>query len=225
MKCFRILSIILLIVLYSSVASADIYEWTDANGIRHFTNYAPPIQARILLKTDELPYDEAADKDRLEAESLERLEHAKLALAEKEAALADQQREVERAIAEADQRTEEALQLARYLAEQTEKNNYNYRRGYGSYIVYPYYKHRYKRPHKYKKYYRHGGNIHPNKNHFSGHFQGHRSRRPSVHTAGYNNIKSPQNLKRHQGLKTQHSLKRHSGIMRRHGGRINMVFR
>ena len=34
-------------------ANADIYSWTDENGVNHFTNYSPPKQAKLLIKTPE----------------------------------------------------------------------------------------------------------------------------------------------------------------------------
>ena len=63
--CFVTVSCFMAAPLY-----ADIYEWTDQNGVKHFTNYTPPADATILIKTEELPYDEAADRERIAAEEL-----------------------------------------------------------------------------------------------------------------------------------------------------------
>ena len=57
-------------VFIAGPAQADIYQWTDKNGVKHFTNYKPPAHATILMKTKEVPYDEAADRARIEADSL-----------------------------------------------------------------------------------------------------------------------------------------------------------
>jgi len=226
MQRFRILPTFLLIALFGSVASADIFEWTDENGVRHFTNYAPPIQARILIKAEELPYDDSENKDRVEAESLEKLELAKLALAEKEAVLAAQQREADQRIAAADQRAAEALQLAEDLAEQAEKINYNYRRRSESYIYYPYYNH----PRKHRKYYRHGGNIYFKKKHFSGYSQTRRFSRHGGHNTSRNhlnkhhsvnslhNVKSFQKAKAHGRINKLRGGKRHPSLKGRHNG-------
>ena len=59
----------MLCCFYATV-SADIYIWTDENGIKHITNTAPPAGAEILMQTEEIPYDEKADKERKAAEQL-----------------------------------------------------------------------------------------------------------------------------------------------------------
>ena len=55
------------------IASADIYFWTDENGVKNFTNYSPPEKAEVFMKTSEadeetaLPEaetDRAGDADR-----------------------------------------------------------------------------------------------------------------------------------------------------------------
>ncbi len=138
-----------------SAANADIYSWTDENGVNHFTNYAPPKQARLLMKTPEIPYDEQADIQRQETD---RLEVARQELAEREAFLLQQQEEAERRIAEASARTEAALREANQVLQDAEaaaedantNRNGSYAYGYG---YYPYYRYGY-RPGNYgKKYY------------------------------------------------------------------------
>jgi hypothetical protein len=52
--------------LWSSVAAAQIYEWIDKNGIRHFTNVRPPPGAKIVNEQAAIPYDEAADQKRMQ---------------------------------------------------------------------------------------------------------------------------------------------------------------
>jgi hypothetical protein len=71
-----------------SAAGADIYAWTDENGVKYFTNHAPPEQATLFMKTREIPYDEEADNQRRE---MDRLEVARQELAEREAFLQEQQ--------------------------------------------------------------------------------------------------------------------------------------
>ena len=114
MNGFKI--IIFITVCYIAVSSsfADIYEWEDENGIMHFSNYAPPAESKLLMKTKEEPYDEAADRARIEAERTERLELARLELAQREAELEFREAETERRLREADRVAEEALLEADY---------------------------------------------------------------------------------------------------------------
>ena len=63
------------------IASADIYFWTDENGVKNFTNYSPPEKAEVFMETseadqdtalDEAETDRAGDTDRaLESEQLQ----------------------------------------------------------------------------------------------------------------------------------------------------------
>ena len=71
-----------------SNASADIYVWTDENGVKNFTNQAPPKYATLFMRTPEIPHDEETDTRR---SNIDRLEAAIQALAEREAFLLDQQ--------------------------------------------------------------------------------------------------------------------------------------
>ena len=69
MKGLKIVTLITIVSWFiASSLYADIYRWTDENGVIHFANYAPPDGATIMMKTEELPYDEAADRERMEAE-------------------------------------------------------------------------------------------------------------------------------------------------------------
>ena len=132
-----------------STAGADIYAWTDENGIRHFTNQAPPKQATLFMKTPEIPYDEEADNRRSEAD---RLAVARQELAEREAFLLEQQLAAERRLAAANARADEALREAERILQDaqaaSENANYSSSSSYGFGYYYPYY--RYK-PHHYKK--------------------------------------------------------------------------
>ena len=53
MRIFTIIYTILWFTLIAPVAFADIYVWTDANGVKNFTNYAPPDQAIVFMETPE----------------------------------------------------------------------------------------------------------------------------------------------------------------------------
>lgn len=109
MNGFKLVFIMTVGCFFSSAALADIYEWTDADGIKHFSNYAPPENSRILMKTKEEPYDEAADRARAETERQALLEAARLEIALREANLEQREAEAERRLAEADRLAEEIL--------------------------------------------------------------------------------------------------------------------
>jgi hypothetical protein len=98
-------------------ASADIYSWTDEDGVRHFTNQAPPEHAELLIRSPEISHDEEAHDRRLEED---RLEVARQELAEREAFLLQQQMEAERRIAAANARAEAALEQADQILQDAE---------------------------------------------------------------------------------------------------------
>ena len=81
MTNFKIILIILVSCIFAASAFADIYEWTDENGVKHYSNYAPPAESRVLMKTKEEPYDEAADRARIAAEQQQLLELARQQIA------------------------------------------------------------------------------------------------------------------------------------------------
>ena len=98
-----LLLILLLNIAAAGSAGADIYVWTDENGVKHITNYAPPEQAEVLMRTPEIPYDAEADRQRLEADRRERLAREKMELAEREAQLELLEREANARVAAAEQ--------------------------------------------------------------------------------------------------------------------------
>ena len=135
MKRLNITILVLMAVwVYGFVAltaRADIYSWTDENGVNHFTNYAPPKQAKLLIKTPEIRYDAEADNQRREND---RLEVARQELAEREAFLLQEQRAAERRIAEANARADAALWEADRILQEAEAaaedTSYNRSNGY-----------------------------------------------------------------------------------------------
>jgi len=66
----RLIPLVLVSVfwLWSSIAAAQIYEWIDKNGVRHFTNVPPPAGVKIVNEQEAIPYDEAADQKRMQEE-------------------------------------------------------------------------------------------------------------------------------------------------------------
>ena len=162
MKRLNIIILVLLAVwvygFTALTARADIYSWTDENGVNHFTNYSPPKQAKLLMKTPEIPYDEEADNQRREND---RLEVARQELAEREAFLLQEQQEAERRIAEANARADAALREADRILQEAEAaaedTNYNRSNGY-AYGYSPYNRYGYSSRFHYKRHYR--KNIH-----------------------------------------------------------------
>ena len=145
-----VLKIFLCITASCFVASslyADIYEWTDNDGVKHYTNYAPPPEAKIIMKTEEQPYDEAADRARLEAEREEQLELTRLELADREAELERREAQTEQRLAEAGRQAEETLREAEKLLNEARNDRddygtFGYADYYGSFFPHRY-EHRY----------------------------------------------------------------------------------
>ena len=53
MSTFKISVFILVSCIVATSSFADIYEWTDENGVKHYSNYAPASKSRVLMKTKE----------------------------------------------------------------------------------------------------------------------------------------------------------------------------
>jgi hypothetical protein len=158
-----------------SSAGADIYSWIDENGVKNFTNQAPPKQATLFMKTPEIPHDEEADLRRRE---MDQLEVTRFELAEREAFLRKQAQEAERRLAEANARADAALQEAdrivqeaQDVAENTDYNSGTFVYGYGG------------SRYLYKDYYRNYGLYYKKKPHhtYKKNFSGYRSR-PSYYS-------------------------------------------
>lgn len=66
------LSIVLLtylLILLPEPGRAAMYSWIDADGIKHFTNRAPPENVTSVRQIEEIPYAETADRKRQEREA------------------------------------------------------------------------------------------------------------------------------------------------------------
>ena len=137
MNGFKIYLVILVSCIIASSAWADIYEWTDKDGVKHYSNYAPPENSKILMKTKEEPYNEEADRARAEAERQAQLELTRLEIAQREAELELREAEAERKLAEADRLAEEAQRNAESYNEESENSRSTFQSyGYGCYGYY-----------------------------------------------------------------------------------------
>ena len=130
MNNFKIFVYVLMSCIVVTPTFGDIYEWTDENGVKHYSNYAPAAKSKVLMKTKEEPYDEEADRVRMEAERQERLELAHLEIAQREAEFELREAAAERKLATADRVAQEALREADYyLAEAGTSSRVIYRGG------------------------------------------------------------------------------------------------
>jgi hypothetical protein len=89
-------------LLWIPTANADIYSWTDENGVKHFGNQPPENAANVEIVFKEEPHDEEADQQSTEAQNreltelirdLEEEEQQQAAEKRKRAAEAEQNRE------------------------------------------------------------------------------------------------------------------------------------
>jgi len=206
MQGLKIFFLIAAACLINGSLHADIYEWTDANGVRHFTNYAPPDDATILMKTNEVPYDEAADRARMEADRQYQreyqLELARLELAAKEAEIERREAAAERIAAEAERYAQETELAAKQYLDDARNGSYYYRGGgYYGYYGPPYVSH-HRRKYREISHYRHppkkyGSKYRPEKHAYPQKYQSPynlRSRTQSAHSAYRVNIQSRGNM-------------------------------
>jgi hypothetical protein len=156
MNTVKLYIVVLMLSLSAPLGRADIYIWIAEDGVKHFTNYAPPAQAEIIQKTHEIPYDEEADLARREAEMQQALKRARQEIAEKQAELAERRLEAERRMMEANRKYEEILEQAESMLKASRSGDSDsYRAGFAYFYRLPCI-----RPHGcWPKYYRDNGGI------------------------------------------------------------------
>ncbi len=59
------------VLLWVPAANADIYSWTDENGVKHFGNQPPDNAADVKVEFKEKPHDAGADQQRSDTENKE----------------------------------------------------------------------------------------------------------------------------------------------------------
>jgi len=138
--------------LWVQAAHADIYVWTDENGIRHFSNRNSHPEAKLFLKSMEGPYEEAVERAQRETEKQREWERAEAEIQERKERLAEKVDKLERRAEEAKRKAREALERAEALEEAADRRYQDDRwfsTGYASY--YPgYYDYRYYRYNGYR---------------------------------------------------------------------------
>jgi len=71
MKSIISLFFLIGILLWVPASNADIYSWTDENGVKHFGNQPPENAASVKMVFKEEPHDAAADQQRTETQNRE----------------------------------------------------------------------------------------------------------------------------------------------------------
>jgi len=71
MKIFIIISAFIIASFFANDIRADIYSWTDENGVKHYSNVPPENVEDPTVEFDEYEYDEREDKQRFQMEEQE----------------------------------------------------------------------------------------------------------------------------------------------------------
>lgn len=111
----------LLILWCGQPATAAVYQWTDADGVRHFSNTPPPAGVAAIVLQEEIPYDPETDDQRRAQEEamLEERESAEI-----QERLEKAERDAEEARRQAEAAERKADQLEKDLEEQEEDPSY-----------------------------------------------------------------------------------------------------
>lgn len=167
-KCLAILGCIFLFCALTSPIYGEIYSWTDAKGVLHFTNYHPPPEAKVFIRDIERPLSNVEVDESLsvgsENPAMERSENPEnveekvddvIGRMEKfERTLVDTQVQniitIERELREANRKAEEALAYAEDLENQIRDITYTPTADYDYLRIYRFYPYRYKYRYPYK---------------------------------------------------------------------------
>ena len=113
--------VIYLLLWSSHPAVADLYHWTDAQGVRHFSNTPPPEGADATLLLEEIPYDpESDDKRRAQEDAMLRESES----AETQKRLENAEREAEEARRQAEEARRKADRLEKEMEERDDDRSY-----------------------------------------------------------------------------------------------------
>lgn len=97
MRHIAVIIFLMGILLGPTASYADIYTWTDENGVKHFGNQPPDDATNARVVFEEEPHDAAADEQRTESQNKELTE-----------IIRDLEQEEQRQAAEARKKAEEA---------------------------------------------------------------------------------------------------------------------
>ena len=109
----RLLSLLFLIgvLLWVPASYADVYSWTDENGVKHFGNQAPESAANVKLIFKEKPHDAAADQQRTDTDNKEVTELIRELEQEEERQAAEERRKAAEAEANREPTRQERIEL------------------------------------------------------------------------------------------------------------------
>ena len=102
MRHIVVIMFLMATLLWVPATNADIYTWTDENGVKHFGNQPPETATDAEVIFEEEPHNEAADQKRTDTQNkeltellrdLEREEQQQAAEARRKAAEAEENRE------------------------------------------------------------------------------------------------------------------------------------
>lgn len=113
--------VILLILLSGQPAEAELYQWTNVDGVRHFSNTPPPEGAGAVVLQEEIPYDPESDNQRRVQEDAMLQERES---AETQRRLENAERDAEEARRQAEAANRKADQLERDLEDQDDNRSY-----------------------------------------------------------------------------------------------------
>jgi hypothetical protein len=141
MKILSTLLTLFFAFCFAPILQADIFVWTDENGVRKFSNFSPPAKAKLFIKTPEIPSDAATNQEQIEAERLQKIKDT-----EKELSLLRQELEAVKKLLEEsknaaeDSREDESVEKSVYPEEPQVRapNHLEDTYGYRSYEVYRY---------------------------------------------------------------------------------------
>jgi hypothetical protein len=138
MKRLIILLALVAVFLLDAPLQAEIYSWTDADGVKRFTNIPPPASV-AAKRQSEIPYDAKADAQRREAER---------AYWQQQLA-AEHHRELSEQLAQSRRREAELQQIAQQALDAASKANQRLaqERHYHPVYFYPALRHHPRRPH------------------------------------------------------------------------------
>ena len=113
--------VICLLLWSSHPAAADLYHWTDAQGVRHFSNRPPPDGADASVLLEEIPYDpESDDKRRAQEDAMLRESES----AETQARLEKAEQDAEEARRQAETARRKADRLEKEMEERDDDRSY-----------------------------------------------------------------------------------------------------
>ena len=92
MKLYISLFFLIGILLWVPASNADVYSWTDENGVKHFGQQPPENATNVELVFKEEPHDATTDKQRTDTENKELTELIRDLEEEEQRAAADRKR-------------------------------------------------------------------------------------------------------------------------------------